>query len=643
MSNKDDLPRPKQWIIPFLLGNARLSGTIGKIKTDKNGDYICFIDPLNQGLLTSNGKEIDQFFCYLGKTAEDSKHQTLREDNFVSFLWKNFREDTVAEDIEKIQEEEARNLSKIIQQKIEEQLERECKKEHKIKEQELDFREEEIQQKEKKLENEKDKINQEHQQNQACLNNLKIKEHNLNVGQSLINQIFQEIEHYGILDNNLRKGQINSQFKPLPRNFGENWTQSLNDNGLYVKKSIADSFLISILSALYLGRLVLLNGTVGVGKTSIIKHSANILGCQSNIIPVRPAWLDPSDLLGFYDPLQESFRPTPFLSALNEAKKDNKNRLHLVCLDELNLAKIENYASDVLSCLEYSQIGESFKLYAEEIEKNLEEELKQLYEQEKNDKLQFKEQLRLRVLQELLVNYPANFRIPENIVLLGTLNSDETTYDLSPKLIDRSFIINYPAAELPQQLPSNFKLNPKTNESQNSSYYSIAEKVENLQINLNDSTIQEYWNLINQWNNNFLKKGLGIPLGYRIFGDYKIFLSVGTYLGFSDEESFGYFIFTKILPRIKFFKDEENRKVKLLEEWIKELKPYENYDPANIIEKLLCQINQEQEQYISYWNYSELENFDSKNNLLNSSNLPPYIPSPQINDASEENLDDIPF
>ncbi len=283
MSNKDDLPRPKQWIIPFLLGNARLSGKTDKIRTDKNGNNYCFIYPLNQGLLTLNEEKIDKFYCYLGQTAEDSKNQTLGEDNFVSFLWKNFGEDKVAEGIQKIEEEEARYLSKNIQQKIEGQLERECKKDHRIKEQELNLREEKIQQEEKRLENEKEKINQDHQQNQAYFNNLKIKEQSLNVGQSLINQIFKEIEHYGILDNNLRKGQINCQFEPLPCNFGKNWTQRLNDNDLYVKEPIADSFLISILSALYLGRLVLLNGTVGVGKTSIVKHSAKILGGQSNI------------------------------------------------------------------------------------------------------------------------------------------------------------------------------------------------------------------------------------------------------------------------------------------------------------------------------------------------------------------------
>ena len=128
-----------------------------------------------------------------------------------------------------------------------------------------------------------------------------------------------------------------------------------------------------------------LNGTVGVGKTSIIKHSANILGGQSNIIPVRPAWLDPSDLLGFYDPLQEIFRPAPFLSALNEARK-NKDRLHLVCLDELNLARIENYASDLLSQLEYSRQSndEGLTLYSRDIWEHLREECIFLFDKKMN-------------------------------------------------------------------------------------------------------------------------------------------------------------------------------------------------------------------------------------------------------------------
>ena len=99
------------------------------------------------------------------------------------------------------------------------------------------------------------------------------------------------------------------------------------------------------------------------------------------------------------------------------------------------------------------------------------------------------------------------------MLLLGTLNSDETTYDLSPKLIDRSFIITYPLAELPDNLRSD----SVTDKTQSFSYYSIQSITSNLNNNLNFDKIQTSLNLINRWNNNNLKQGLGIPLGYIAF------------------------------------------------------------------------------------------------------------------------------
>ncbi|MFN8747083.1 MAG: AAA family ATPase, partial [Pseudanabaena sp.] len=140
----------------------------------------------------------------------------------------------------------------------------------------------------------------------------------------------------------------------LPSKLGTKWHQQLQKEGLQVSRNIANSFLLSMLSGFYSGGIVLLNGSVGVGKTSIVKHSAKLIGGSCAIIPVRPAWIEPADLLGFFDPIHEIFRPTSFLTALKNAETD-RERLNLICLDELNLAKIENYASDLLSKLEYSR------------------------------------------------------------------------------------------------------------------------------------------------------------------------------------------------------------------------------------------------------------------------------------------------
>ncbi|MBA3921535.1 MAG: AAA family ATPase, partial [Nostocaceae cyanobacterium] len=228
---------------------------------------------------------------------------------------------------------------------------------------------------------------------------------------------------------------------------GLQWNEMLHSSGLPLPKYIGTSYLLALVSALYSGSLILLNGSVGVGKTSLIRHSADLLAGRNKIIPVRPAWLDPSDLLGFFDPLSEIFRPSPFLTALKDAKNYSE-QIYLVCLDELNLAKIENYGADLLSSLEYSRSEhgkQSLQLYSESIETELWEEAKQLNEEQQRDS---KQSQRLRRIQNFLKDYPANFIIPRNIVLMGTLNADETTYDLSPKVIDRSFVITYPPANL---------------------------------------------------------------------------------------------------------------------------------------------------------------------------------------------------
>ena len=65
------------------------------------------------------------------------------------------------------------------------------------------------------------------------------------------------------------------------------------------------SLLLGLLSASISGELVILDGPVGVGKTSIVTRAAEILtGTEDafDLIPVRPGWLDSSDLLGFYNP-----------------------------------------------------------------------------------------------------------------------------------------------------------------------------------------------------------------------------------------------------------------------------------------------------------------------------------------------------
>ena len=77
---------------------------------------------------------------------------------------------------------------------------------------------------------------------------------------------------------------------------------------------------------------------------------ANTSNGQFRMIPVRPDWNDSSDLLGYFD-LNGDFRPGQLISTLLLAH-EQPDKPFFVCLDEMNLARVEHYFSDFLSVLE---------------------------------------------------------------------------------------------------------------------------------------------------------------------------------------------------------------------------------------------------------------------------------------------------
>lgn len=128
-----------------------------------------------------------------------------------------------------------------------------------------------------------------------------------------IEKLIQSVEPYRLAVSWKTKAETNlsteTETETHPENLISQWQNALVSNGLILPKTLSISYLVSLLSAFFSGSLVLLNGPVGVGKTSIVKKSAKLLGGNCKVIPVRPAWLDPADLLGFFDPIKESSVP----------------------------------------------------------------------------------------------------------------------------------------------------------------------------------------------------------------------------------------------------------------------------------------------------------------------------------------------
>lgn len=211
----------------------------------------------------------------------------------------------------------------------------------------------------------------------------------------------------------------------------EAWGYLWEQKHLYYEKSTVRCFM----NALRTQQLIILWGRPGTGKTSLPRGIAEALGAECVRVQVQSNWTDNQDLLGFYNIVEKRYVPTQFLEALVRAR-NNPNRLYLILLDEMNLSNVEYYFSEMLNVFTWDE-AYTLHLYPK---KNLEDLKREREKAQEKDisLLDFK-------LQEMMNDYTPDFAIPPNVRFVGTLNADATTKPISPKVIDRSCLIELQA------------------------------------------------------------------------------------------------------------------------------------------------------------------------------------------------------
>lgn len=265
--------------------------------------------------------------------------------------------------------------------------------------------------------------------------------------------ILDEHNHYTFSDSKDRSSVLASKIKAYAE------SKDVNTLKRYEKYITFDTLTKVYLPAMRTKPFLLLAGISGTGKSRIVKQMAfescpDIPALRSDktapgnyeLIEVKPNWHDSSELLGYESEIGgPHYVVTPFVRFLVKAMR-YPNVPFFVCMDEMNLAPVEQYFAEFLSVLESRKLlsdgtitseplikADIFSKYADQLHRDLDitdtETYKAVYDRLKNDGL----------------------RLPSNLIVVGTVNMDETTHQFSRKVIDRAMTIemNIEDAETP--------------------------------------------------------------------------------------------------------------------------------------------------------------------------------------------------
>lgn len=450
----------------------------------------------------------------------------------------------------------------------------------------FDLREEQIKQRENDLEREKQSIENLRQTLASDYQTLRRVFPNFKSGD--LNELIKIFDLSAI---DIKKDVSTLHDLKLPRKLPEAVYQFLDEHRCSINQPVCTQFLLSAFSATITGQFVVLSGPTGVGKTSMVNMFASALGIGHGVVPVRPAWIDPTDLLGFYNPQKNRYQASPFMDRLIDAQQYSKaNRMYFLTLDEMNLSRVENYAADFLSRLEKSREGEDdadLSLYSKDIETQIKLEFgrdKDVSEQELKS---------LSFAINHLSKYPSSIKIPDGLVLFGTINLDETTHNLSPKFLDRSFVINIPPHELVTNIADWNGGNAKIPTYFDLSLSMVKSMVENQGELPNDA--QKIWNNILLWQEKYISP-LGIRLGFRFSKMYVTYMSIADKLNVHPRAAASAFLKSKLFPWISFHRDDtaignaRQAKLDILQAWAEDesLSNYpEEYGLQNALQRIL--------------------------------------------------------
>lgn len=394
-----------------------------------------------------------------------------------------------------------------------------------------------------------------------------------------------------------------------------------------------------IINALRTKPFLLLAGISGTGKSRKVQELA-YLTCKRDgehdkdktapgnymLIPVKPNWHDSTELLGYYSSITGKYVLTDFIRFVWKAWV-HRDVPYFLCLDEMNLAPVEQYFAEYLSILETRKLvyNETLKKYeiqsAELLSKKIFENLPTEFRNEPKDKVITYSSMTTDSRPEIVQLYKGvdiqimNFlkenglRLPENLFVVGTVNMDDTTHQFSRKVIDRAFTIEMNGGKLDKMFGSKDTLAYQDRPmpfDEIKPLFVKAQEVLDVYTGDAETIIKIVPGLLDRLNGAGIFKDTPFRVSYRVQNELVLYYAAIRPEGDLTEEqiipylyeAFMAVLLEKILPRVEG--DEKAMKcnekgdsviLKNIENYLNELKPV-NGEPSSTYETLMAKLSE---------------------------------------------------
>ena len=315
------------------------------------------------------------------------------------------------------------------------------------------------------------------------------------------------------------------------------------------------------LTAIRTKPFLLLAGISGTGKSRIVRKLAQATDdidsfakdedrwrlhkpANFELIQVKPNWHNSMDVVGFQSNIPEPhYEFTPFVDFVVKAWC-HENTPFFLCLDEMNLAPVEEYFAEFLSAIESRSVGEDGGFETDPIIKPFDSFGTELSGKMMHHFIEMGYDLPNRVETRLRKK---GLTLPKNLIVMGTVNMDETTFSFSRKVLDRAMSIEMNEVNYDDFIEGKTEYDIPQLTEQNELLVNRPISAQEVKESIESQEVMEFLKGVND-----ILKGTPFKLGYRAANEAILYVAADKQLGANNlKAALDNFTLMKILSRIE--------------------------------------------------------------------------------------------